>query len=492
MALQLEGFSTPEKSYSQLYQLGEANERRQYRQSQLDEQRRAKRSANATMLNNLLDPKEHLSGSLYDPEISKSLQDMLAEGAKLADEGADGNMILMALGPKVAKVSEYAQKAKLLKKQETEFSEFIKPIKGVDRTKAIEAFKDKAFFTTDANGKKVMKDISEIDPNKVYGDEVLRDGDVFNNEGLSNFVKTAGKETRKGDYKYYNKMGSLTQSKGDFTAPPFMQVETDERGAFKEFVPQYDIVTEDGIPKELEFHTKDGKQTAPVRMVTDGVFNSLPPEAKGYLRQEARKYAKENNVELSSPQAYNFAKAIAYDELKESGKLSSFVSETPEYTKPSAQEIRINLTGSPYAPRAARGSGSGGEGSGDSGNAFDGMGDATFKNFKVKDGAFYNNDGSPKNGKVFITGDRLPSAVKSALKAGGIDPTYLIKGVEAEIVDGKIASISNKLIGTVSRGDMQNVYQPKMDTERKGENLNFGNNGKAKPTDKPKSGIKWK
>lgn len=358
MALNLEGFSTPEKSYNQLYQLGEATERREYRNAQLAEQRRAKRSATASMLQNYLDPKEHLSGSPYDPVIAKSMQDLLTEGAQLADEGADGNMIMMALGPKVARVGEYAQKAKLIKAQKDKTIEFLKTKKGIDPQKFSQAFDDIAYFTTDPKtGEKKMKDVSEIDPNKMYGDEVLREADVFNNEGLSDFVKTAGKETRNQDYRYYNKMGSLNRTKGAYTAPSFMIPEEDARGAFKEFVPQYEIVTDGGLPKELEFHTKEGKTTAPVRMVTDAVFNSLPESAKGYLRQEARKYAKEHGVDLSSPQAYNFAKAIAYDEIKESGKLSSSVSELVD-NKPSTFEIKANL-GIPYYKPSSGGSGSG-------------------------------------------------------------------------------------------------------------------------------------
>lgn len=358
MALNLEGFSTPEKSYGQLYNLGEAAERRDYRKSQLDEQRRAKRAANASMLTNLLDPKQHLSGSMYDPVISRSLQDMLAEGAQLADEGADANMILMALGPKVARVSEYAQKAKLLKKEKDEFEQQIKPIKGIDKQKALNAYDEMAYFQADPKtGEKKMKDVSDIDIQTKYADQVLRDGDVYNNEGLADFVKTAGKETRQGDFKYYNEKGSLTQSKGAYTAPPFMVSEKDARGAHIGFVPQYEIVTDNGIPKELEFHTKEGKQTAPVRMVTDAVFNSIPDNGKAYIRQEVRKYAKEHGVELSSPQAYNFAKAIAYDEIKENGKLSSFVSETPEYTRPSTFEIKANLGIPYYKPSSGGGSG---------------------------------------------------------------------------------------------------------------------------------------
>jgi hypothetical protein len=447
-ALPLDGFSTPEKNYNQLYQLGEANERRNYRESQLAEQRRAKRAANASMLNNLLDPKAHLSGSLYDPEITKSLQDMLVEGAELADKGADGNMILMALGPKVAQVSEYAQKAKLLKKQKDEFIAMAKPIKGIDQQKAAQAFDEMAFFQIDPEtGQKKLKDIKDIDPQANYGDQVLRDGDVFTNEGLSNFVKTAGKETRNQDYRYYNKMGSLNRTKGAYTAPAFMMPEEDSRGAFKEFVPQYDIVTEDGIPKELEFHTKDGKVTAPVRMVTDAVFNSLPPEAKGYIRQEARKYAKEHGVELSSPQAYNFAKAIAYDELKESGKLSSSVSELVD-NKPSTFEIKANL-GIPYYKPSASGSGGGDGGSSTRGNEFDRIDLSKY--------------GSPQNGRIDgLPAADLPYQVQAILKSAGIDVSDATN-FKLELVDGQVQSITpitrKKEGKRIDRVDMENAQK---------------------------------
>lgn len=112
------------------------------------------------------------------------------------------------------------------------------------------------------------------------------------------------------------------------------------------------------------------------------------------------------------------------------------------------------------------------------GNAFDEFKDDDYGNFKVKDGVFYNKDGTPKNGSIFITGDVLPTSVRSALKAGGIDPTSLNRGVDATVQDGKITSISNKRIGTITRDVMQGVYQLKLDTEPKtGKHMEF-----SKPT----------
>ena len=116
------------------------------------------------------------------------------------------------------------------------------------------------------------------------------------------------------------------------------------------------------------------------------------------------------------------------------------------------------------------------------GNAFDDLADADFKNFRIKSGLFYDNDGNLKSGAVFITGNVIPASVRSALNAGGIDDKYLTGGVNAVVKDGKIQSISNKLIGTVTRGMMEGVYQRKLDTEPlKGQKLEFDKDGKPKP-----------
>ena len=114
------------------------------------------------------------------------------------------------------------------------------------------------------------------------------------------------------------------------------------------------------------------------------------------------------------------------------------------------------------------------------GNAFDDLADYDFGKFQIKDGVFYNPDGTPKNGNVFITPAVIPSSVKSALKSGGLDPDDLNRGVDAVIQDGKIQSISNKNIGTITRAAMGGVYQPKMDTEPlKGQKLQFGGGSKS-------------
>lgn len=76
---------------------------------------------------------------------------------------------------------------------------------------------------------------------------------------------------------------------------------------------------------------------------------------------------------------------------------------------------------------------------------------------------------------MFLRGQAIPAPLMSALRAGGIDPALLSKGVDAVMKDGVIQSVSNKHIGTITRQSMAGVYQPKMDTEPKYRNqLQFG------------------
>jgi len=113
------------------------------------------------------------------------------------------------------------------------------------------------------------------------------------------------------------------------------------------------------------------------------------------------------------------------------------------------------------------------------GNVFDDFPDTEWGNMKVIKGVWYNPDGSPKTGETYLKGALIPSSVRSVLKAGGIDEKALNAGVNIRINNGQIESISNKGIGTVTRKAMEGVYQPKFDTERKGENINFPGGGES-------------
>lgn len=116
------------------------------------------------------------------------------------------------------------------------------------------------------------------------------------------------------------------------------------------------------------------------------------------------------------------------------------------------------------------------------GNVLDDFPDTDFGTMKVVNGQWYDKDGNPKSGQVFLKGEFVPASLRSVMKSGGIDPDVLNLGITATVKNGKIVSFSNKATGTVTREAVEKIYQPKYDTERKGENMNFPGAGSGTNT----------
>ena len=127
MGLNLQGWVTPEQDFGELHRAADKLDRKQYRQDQLNEQRNAKRAATGKFLEGYLNSKDHLTGTIYDPMIVKGFNDLLAEGAALAKEGADTNTLLMALAPKVNQLGQYSAKAKYIDQRLKDQLSKIKP-----------------------------------------------------------------------------------------------------------------------------------------------------------------------------------------------------------------------------------------------------------------------------------------------------------------------------------------------------------------------------
>ena len=198
--------------------------------------------------------------------------------------------------------------------------------------------------TDPKTGVKKMRDISTIDPSQNYADNVLKNRDIFTNEGFADYVAKSGKTTTLEDTWVYGKDKSARRTKAEMTYPSFMISEKDGRNAHVDFVPKYEVATDGENVLMGEFMGQDGSKTkAPVRMVTDELFNDLPVSAKAYLRQEVRRLSKDKGVELNSVQAQNLAKALAYDELKNSGKQYSTLKEV-QVQKAAPIIINISLS----------------------------------------------------------------------------------------------------------------------------------------------------
>lgn len=192
-----------------------------------------------------------------------------------------------------------------------------------------------------------MKDLSLVDPSFNYTDKVLKDRDIYNPEGFDEYVAKSGKSTVLEDVSVYGANKSMRRTKAEMTAPSFMISDKDERGAHTDFVPKYQVATDGDNVLMGDFLGKDGdKVQAPIRMVTNDVFNDLPASAKAYLRQEVRRLSKDKGVELNTAQAENLAKALAYDELKNSGKQYSTLKEVQVQKAAPAPKVTVNVGGS--------------------------------------------------------------------------------------------------------------------------------------------------
>jgi hypothetical protein len=364
--LDISGFVTPEQNFGGLYKAADRMEQNAYRdeqmrlrKQQIAESEKGKRAANAKFLMGYLDPKDHLSGSPYDPEIVKGFSELLAEGAALANEGVDANMLMMALAPKVNKLSEYATKAKLINlRLKDQFSK-IQSIKGYDLSKLEAEARKVAFY--DNEGK--LKDLSTVDPNidyltetiKLYPDRVTTDA------GFDDFVKGSPKYSNTKDITSYTPTGGMSRKKVNITSPNWMMPDTDARGATTGIVPKYQVALEDGQPLMHDFVDKDGKVTkAAVRLMDETEFDSMMagnPGMADWVRGQVKKSAG-GDIDLNSPQAKNLARAIVYDELKRRNPGS--IQDVEIQNRPSAPEIRNYITGSYYAPRKSSGGSGGG------------------------------------------------------------------------------------------------------------------------------------
>ena len=317
--------------------------------------------------------------------------------------------------------------------------------------------------------KKILDQVNEkgaVDPNVNYFDEALNEYPEFALTDKADFTIT--------DFIPEEKQ----QLSGKFTDVT-RQGATDKFDWKVDTYPVYYDFKDNGEAKEPTITTRaqpsglKDQNGADVPMLDDaayGRFAAKPSNVAALNLRLKKQYG--NDLNLRSSEAETLRKIEAYKDV--------------ERQKPNVNKTRVEKAAPERSHSFYFGSGFGGSGEGQTqGNAFDDMPDADFGKFRIKGGSFYNQDGTPYSGKVFITGENVPGSIRTALNAGGIKPEFLIKGVDAVIENGVMKTVSNKLIGTITRDAMEGVYQRKADTERKGENLNFAD--KDKPKQQPKT-----
>ena len=316
MALDTSGFNSEQQTFGGLYKLGDNLERNRYRKEQEYQKNENTKTSNSKYLNEYFDPKEYLTGSIYDKQTTILVQDALNKAQQLNKQGLPLYEITMAVSPLVNKANRYVTNGKLYNQQKKSALEKASKIKGIDASKLSDQMDNYAFPINPETGE---RDVELYNPNENYADKALNEGQVYNNEAFDEFMKGAGKNTRGQKLKLMNSRGGYESTDVDVTSPDFMIPESDELGRHIGFEPKHKTLS-----TEHEFITPDGVKKSKVKILDDEVINSLPEGAKGYLRQEAHRYADMNNINRTDPRVEDFYKAMAYDEVKRSEKLSTF------------------------------------------------------------------------------------------------------------------------------------------------------------------------
>jgi len=329
MAIDLKGWGwvTPPQNYSAVYNLSDNIRKEKQGEQERAEKMQAQNASMSKFLTNYLDPKDQLSGSPYDPVISKGFSDILQEGISLMNQnkGMTTDMLLMALSPKVGKLSEYAQKAKIIKQNIDKRIGEVGENSGYDKAKLGQLAREVAFY--DENG--VLKPLETVDPSVDYVKETVakRPYDVTTNRGIDEWMKNLDKNINTTDVVTVSPLGGRKRTKVKVTAPAGFIPEVDESGvATKKFVPQFENAFDYRNPIMHEFEDASGKKIeAQVRLLDRGLFNSImsnSPATADWIRGQVMQHIKEykdangNQIDINSPQAEMVAKAILYDELK--------------------------------------------------------------------------------------------------------------------------------------------------------------------------------
>lgn len=332
MAVNLQGWVEPENQMKGLHGLADDLRRETAYNQRLQEDANARKSANTKFVTNYLDNKAKFTGTKYDPNIHELEFKARNMAMDLIRQGADSTDVLTAIDPLVNKMNRYSLSAQQYSKNRDEALKNMSHVKGLDLAKFKEEMDRQAFEG---------KDISEVDPTVNYADLALKNGDVFNQEGFDESFLKAPKNVEDATMVSTNARGGRERTKVKLTSPYYATSEKDAEGNHTGFVPKYQTATDFGNDIIHEFDTEKGKVNAPIRLYDQELFNAMQPGEKAYVRQEARKYAKEKGADLSSVQMENFARALAYD-LKKSRINGSYVHSEETKAAP-APRITVNV-----------------------------------------------------------------------------------------------------------------------------------------------------
>lgn len=356
MALDLSGFQSQPQQFGGLYQAAETLERRRKEDERLKMEKEGRQAATSKFLTDYLDPKDHLTGTAYDPQIVGGLQNLLQQGQMLASKGANTSDILMALGPQVAKITDYQTKAKLINDQIKSSVQRIKQFTGYNPEAVESEAKKAAFYGPDGK----LKDINTVDPNTDWVSYVAHNSPelITSGKGLDDLVA----KTPMADYSRNVTTAYAGRSKNvryEAKHPFWEDLQTDEKGG----------IATDASGNPLGLGVKGStmiddngqpimnQQTGnPYKVLDKNYFNAIMahnPDVADYVRGQVNTHFRDAGAKQlpaeGSPQWDMMARHVLYDEL-ETRKRSSF--KTIDQQKETAPAVKVEIGRDPNALQA--------------------------------------------------------------------------------------------------------------------------------------------
>lgn len=474
--LDVRGFVTPEQDFRGLNRLSEGVRYETQRDEEKARRENVRKTGNAAFLQGMLDPKDFLSGTMFDPNITKGINDLMEQGIQLSQtEGMDNATLQMSLMPAYRRLSNYSQKAKTIK---SAVEGRLKDLpQGYNKSEMLKEALNAAFIGEDGNVIP-MENIDQVDVEKDYIAEAVKrnplgvtTGDIFS-EAIKDFEVGSEKRgvMRQSATGARQRRMSLLKSRGVF--------DYDEDAG--KWVPKYEIAKDGDKPQMGTFTNEKGEKVqAPIRMVPDDVFNKMVssyPAIADRIRGEVLRI--NPNIDLNGPEARRLAKMLMYEELK---PLATGAIEDIQETKAApAPRINVNIGGGNAAPNTAT-----------QGNEFDRI-NVSGQGFNISNGYATTPDGKPFTGHIAMKRRVIPQGTLSILNAAGVplktgsgQYAQNIENFSAKFVDGQMVSLTPEGGNPIDRTDMEN-FQLKYNSEpQKGAQPTFGKRPNQPQSPKP-------
>lgn len=338
MALDIQGFITPEQTFKGLSDLGSTMQAQKAAKAKAEEEGKANKAVLGTYLSGYLKDSDFLTGTVNDPYVTKNLHDIMQKGMELANtKGMTTTMLYSALSPEVSSLSQSVQGIKELERQRKDTEAIIKANKGIDAEKFNSEFRKNAYYNPDGTLKN-KEGLAKIDYTKDWGDYTLKNSNIYNTEGIDELVQKSGKNTTQLQTKVVDPNRGARSASLEITSPEFMIPKQDEKGVFQGFEPRHDFATVNGVRQQQPVLDAEGRQvmqngkpvTEDVKIVQPDDWNMLinDKRAAPYILQEVRKYASQKGISPASPEAEIYGKQLGYQLLNQSSKDYSTHKET--------------------------------------------------------------------------------------------------------------------------------------------------------------------